>query len=68
LLPFGSQRWLAWPELGINLKATKGAGVELGRFRGDRLQNRWPERLERSGVWPWTGVWDHGLPKIEDLA
>lgn len=66
MLPFGSQRWLAWPEVGINLKQDK-TGVEIGRFRGDRLRCWWPDRLERGEVWPWSGVWEHGIPTIEDV-
>ena len=68
MLPYGSQRWMAWPELGITLKANKSGGVDLGRFRGDRLRSWWPDRLERSGVWPWTGVWQHGMPSLADYA
>jgi hypothetical protein len=68
MLPFGSQRWMAWPELGITLKEKDtGPELELGRFRGDRLTAWWPDRLERGTVWPWQGVWDHGVPKIEDI-
>ena len=46
--PFGSQRWMAWPELGLGLK----------KFRGDRLLNKWPNQLHRGQVWPWVGRWD----------
>ncbi len=68
MLPFGSQRWMAWPELGLTMTETKrGTGVDLGRFRGDRLSNVWPDRLDRGATWPWEGVWDHGMPKMEDL-
>ena len=58
LVPFGSQRWLAWPELGVSLRAERdGSGVHVGRFRGDRLACSWPKRLVRSHPWPWEGVW-----------
>jgi len=68
ILPFGSQRWLAWPELGIGLHESDQGGLRIGRFRGDRLRNHWPDRLERSGAWPWTGVWEHGMPSIVDYG
>ena len=67
LLPFGSQRWLAWPELGITLTANELGGVTVGRFRGDRLHNWWPETLERGGDWPFTGMWEFGIANIECL-
>lgn len=58
LLPFGSQRWLAWPELGITLKQSKGTTtLELGRFRGDRLAASWPDLLVRGREWPFEGRW-----------
>ncbi len=58
LVPFGSQRWLAWPELGVSLRAEKdGSGLHVGRFRGDRLSCSWPKRLVRSNLWPWAGEW-----------
>lgn len=59
--PFGSQRWLAWPELGINLTPEKDRGLRVGRFRGDRLQCEWPNRLTRGDVWPFDGVWERGM-------
>jgi hypothetical protein len=60
--PFGSQRWLAWPDLGIGLQRTR-EGVTLGRFRGDRLLNDWPQQIRRDRVWPWTGIWESGMPR-----
>ena len=36
--PFGSQRWLAWPEIGIGLYTEKGSnGLLVKRFRGTTL-------------------------------
>jgi replicative DNA helicase len=63
LNPFGSQRWLAWPELGITLKSEKDSGRQLvlGRFRGDRLRSHWPERVDRGKTWPFEGRWSNGL-------
>jgi replicative DNA helicase len=58
--PFGSQRWLAWPELGSGLYAERdGNGLRVGRFRGDRMASEWPDRLVRGDVWPFDGVWEH---------
>ncbi|HLW45143.1 MAG TPA: AAA family ATPase [Acidimicrobiales bacterium] len=66
LVPFGSQRWLAWPELGLSLRAERdGTGLRVGRFRGDRLVCSWPDKLERGGVWPWQGVWLHGRTGVD---
>jgi hypothetical protein len=61
LAPFGSQRWLAWPELGIGLYPERdGNGLRLRRFRGDRMASSWPDRIVRNEVWPFAGVWEHG--------
>jgi hypothetical protein len=61
LAPFGSQRWLAWPELGLSLRAEgNGTDLAVGRFRGDRLLCDWPNRLEPRRVWPFVGVWTPG--------
>lgn len=61
LRPFGSSLWLRWPEFGINLKPDKDRKNELlhvGRWRGDRVQVGWPDRLERGSPWPWVPRWD----------
>ena len=61
LAPFGSQRWLAWPELGISLEPTKDERVfKSGRFRGDRLESRWPDEFHHGREWPWEGKWIGG--------
>jgi len=60
LMPYGSSLWLRWPEIGLKLEAT-GEGNEImqvGRWRGDRLENDWPDVIERSTPWPWKGVWE----------
>lgn len=54
--PYGSSLLLRWPEIGIGLRSD-GNDLIVGRWRGDRLQNRWPDRLERGAVWPWVGRW-----------
>jgi hypothetical protein len=71
LVPYGSQRWLAWPELGLTLEPDQKLGwkYKIGRFRGDRLQNDWPSELHRSDLmrpgvsngWPWEGRWEKGM-------
>jgi hypothetical protein len=58
--PFGSQRWLAWPELGIGLRPNDAkTGQRLTRWRGDRLHNRWPDEIHQGQVWPFVGHWNH---------
>jgi len=62
LMPYGSSLWLRWPEIGINLYPGD-QGVEtlhLGRWRGDRLENEWPESINRTDQFPWTGTWPTG--------
>ena len=64
LRPYGSQRWLAWPEMGLTMRQ-EGEPYKyvIGRFRGDRLKSDWPTELHRSDrmapgrVWPWEGRW-----------
>jgi hypothetical protein len=64
LRPYGSQRWLGWPEIGLTMRQ-QGEPWQyvVGRFRGDRLQSDWPTELHRSDrmapghVWPWEGRW-----------
>lgn len=62
LMPYGSSLWLRWPEIGLKLTpATEDNTVmEVGRWRGDRLENEWPSELERSKPWPWQGLWPQG--------
>jgi hypothetical protein len=68
LRPYGSSLWLRWPELGIKLIAQdeEGSILALKRWRGDRMANAWPDRLERGGPyadWPWVGYWKDGIPQ-----
>lgn len=57
LRPFGSSLWLRWPEIGIKLvpvtEAPAPRVLDVRRWRGDRLPNGWPDRLEESAPWPW---------------
>lgn len=66
LRPYGSQRWLAWPEMGLTMRPEGEPGrFSIGRFRGDRLKSDWPDELYRSDrmpvpgshPWPWAGRW-----------
>lgn len=65
LRPYGSQRWLAWPEMGLTMKpeANEDWKYSIGRFRGDRLKADWPPEMHRSDrmgglhKWPWEGRW-----------
>ena len=67
LMPFGSSLWLRWPEIGLKMQATGDGNevMELGRWRGDRLENDWPDLIQRSTPWPWRGVW-HGTDTRRD--
>lgn len=67
LRPYGSQRWMAWPEMGRTMRQDGEPWVyKLGFFRGDRLKNDWPTALHRSDrmppnarePWPWEGSWN----------
>jgi replicative DNA helicase len=59
LLPYGSSLWLRWPELGVKFTQDQNdkRSVKVGRFRQDRVEASWPDRLDRGGLWPWTGFW-----------
>lgn len=67
--PFGSSAWLRWPEVGLSMEpsternAPDGA-MAMRRFRGDRDENSWPNRLDRSKPWPWEGYWSGGVPDL----
>ena len=64
LSPMGSQRWMAWPEIGISLyKDTSDPTVlHVKRYRGDRLSGvSWPDKLVRDKTWLLDGVWTKGL-------
>lgn len=63
LRPRGSSALLGWPEYGFGLTLTgkvdgRGKPMEarLVRWRGDREERGWPDRLERGGPFPWTPV------------
>ena len=60
--PFGSQRLMAWPEIGISLRADPDAPKDSGvirveRHRGDRMKNGWPEWILRDPDWMVQGKW-----------
>jgi len=59
LMPYGSSLWLRWPEIGLKLESKLEGNqvMDVGRWRGDRLDNDWPSVIERSTPWPWKGVW-----------
>lgn len=63
LSPMGSQRWMAWPEVGISLyKDPRDPTVlQVKRYRGDRLQGvDWPDKIMRDRHWLIEGSWDAG--------
>lgn len=56
LRPRGSSALLGWPEMGFGLRADKENPniTVIERWRGDRDERTWPERIKRGGDWPWT--------------
>jgi hypothetical protein len=65
--PLGSSIWQRWPEFGVSLrKSPDGSGALLvGKFRGDRDERQWPQKLERSSwggscPWPWEARYPPG--------
>jgi len=61
LTPMGSQRWMAWPEVGISLykDSTDPTMLHVKRYRGDRLQGvSWPDRIIRDRNWLVDGIYD----------
>lgn len=66
LSPFGSQRWMAWPEVGLSLYKDKNDPTILNvkRYRGDRLRGvDWPDRIVRNKVLLINGAWDGRSPR-----
>ena len=64
LSPMGSQRWMAWPEIGISLYKDQQdpTMMHVKRYRGDRLGGvDWPTRLVRDKNWLFDGIWDGGI-------
>lgn len=60
ILPHGTALWLRWPELGIKLTrsdAGPAGSLDVGRWRQDRVECTWPDRIDRSLRWPWVGVY-----------
>lgn len=54
--PRGSAALLGWPEFGFGLAPDSNdkTRVDIVRWRGDRDERDWPNRLRRGGVMPWT--------------
>jgi replicative DNA helicase len=54
--PSGSSLWLRWPDMGIGLSPAddEASVMQLVRWRGDRVENHWPESVRRGGLLPWT--------------
>ena len=64
--PFGSQRFLAWPEVGISLYVDKTDPriTNVRRFRGDRLGSiAWPDSILRDPDTIVKGKWDDRAPE-----
>lgn len=58
LRPRGSSAFLGWPEFGFGLRRDDDNPNEtvIERWRGDRDERSWPERIKRGGEFPWTPV------------
>lgn len=58
LRPRGSSAFLGWPEFGFGLRRDDDNPNEtvIERWRGDRDERSWPERIKRGGDFPWTPV------------
>lgn len=58
LAPRGSSALLGWPEFGFGLTYDtddlSGNTSKVVRWRGDRDERAWPDKLVRGGEWPWT--------------
>lgn len=65
MTPYGSSLWLRWSEIGLTMTPVGDdpedlSLMRLGRFRGDRVEHAWPNRVRRSKPWPFAGEWDAG--------
>lgn len=58
LRPRGSSALLGWPEMGFGLRLDKEDPnvTIIERWRGDRDERTWPEKIQRGGAWPWSPV------------
>lgn len=58
LRPRGSSQFLGWPEMGFGLRLDKDNPdiSVIERWRGDRDERSWPEKVRRGGDFPWTPV------------
>jgi hypothetical protein len=55
LAPRGSSALMGWPEFGMGLRHTDDPKVvDVIKWRGDRDERDWPERMYKGGDWPWT--------------
>lgn len=80
LRPRGSAQLMGWPEFGMGIAVDRTEVVEgvkptvfkLVRWRGDRDERAWPDRLLRGGSWPWvderhaSGVGPGWTPRYPD--
>lgn len=53
--PSGSSLWLRWPDMGIGMNPSdeESSEMELVRWRGDRVDNYWPDVVRRGSILPW---------------
>jgi len=65
MTPMGSQRWMAWPEIGISLYKDENDPTvsHVKRYRGDRLAGvNWPDKIIHNREFLVNGIWDSGVP------
>ena len=54
--PRGSAALMGWPEFGYGLRWNEVGDVDMVAWRGDRDARKWPPRIKRGGLWPWTAI------------
>lgn len=67
LTPFGSQRWMSWPDAGKSLTPDKEDPtiLRVSTFRGDRMDSiLWPDSIVRDRDWLVRGRWDKDVPSV----
>ncbi len=67
LTPFGSQRWMSWPDAGKSLTPDKEdpTTIRVSTFRGDRMADvLWPDYIVRSKDFLIKGRWNGDVPAV----
>lgn len=58
LRPRGSSALMGWPEFGLGIRPDDNFPdeYEVVRWRGDRDERDWPNRMVRGETWPWRRI------------